>query len=140
MKRILVLIAFSFSLSYAAITIKGVVFSDFDENATTYLISYYPQITFADLGLSTTLQAGIMSCRNSETPTLNCLKNNGFVKADFLRLREQSHLIDWSLATNELGINQRDFNFMTSLSGVLFGFVFLFFMIFTAVNISSKRH
>lgn len=139
MKRILLLLALSFSLSFGAITVQGVVFSDFDENATTYLISYYPKITFSELGLSSTLQTNLLNCRDIGTSTLSCLNSSGFSGSDFLRLREQSHLIDWSLATNSLGINQRDFNYMNSLSGVLFGFVFLFFMILTVVNISSSK-
>ncbi|MDD5157785.1 hypothetical protein [Sulfurimonas sp.] len=139
MKRILLLLALSFSLSFGSISVQGVYFSDFDENATTYLISYYPKIIFSDLGLSSTRQTNITDCRNSGTSTLGCLNSKGFVGSDFLRLREQSHLIDWSLATNALGINQRDFNYMNSLSGVLFGFVFLFFMVLTVVNISSSK-
>lgn len=139
MKRILLLLALSFSFSFGATTVQGVVFSDFDENATTYLISYYPKITFSELGLSATLQTNLLNCRDIGTSTLSCLNSSGFSGSDFLRLREQSHLIDWSLATNSLGINQRDFNYMNSLSGVLFGFVFLFFMILTVVNISSSK-
>lgn len=139
MKRILLLLALSFSLSFGAVTVQGVYFSDFDENVTTYLISYYPKITFSELGLSTTLQTNLLNCRDIGTSTLSCLNSSGFSGSDFLRLREQSHLIDWSLATNALGINQRDFNYMNSLSGVLFGFVFLFFMVLTVVNISSSK-
>lgn len=139
MKRILLLLALSFSLSFGSISVQGVYFSDFDENATTYLISYYPKIIFSDLGLSATRQTNITDCRNSGTPTLTCLNSKGFIASDFRRILEQSHLIDWSLATNALGINQRDFNYMNSLSGVLFGFVFLFFMVLTVVNISSSK-
>lgn len=139
MKRLIFSIALLFSLSHASATYQGIYFDDYEVNATTYLITYYPYSTFMSLNFSSVYSQYIIDCRNSGTPTLSCLNSKGFTSGHFNRIREQSHLIDWNIATNSLGITDRDYHFLMAFSAVLIGFVFLFFLLYTVVKIATRR-
>lgn len=139
MKRIILLLSLLFSLSYASITLQGVSFTDTEENASTYLITYYPYQTFLDMKLSSgTPINAIMNCRNNKTPSLSCISPS-CTAPDLMRIREYSYLIDWSLVTNSLGINQRAYVSIMGVLGALIGFTFAFFLIYTVVNISRNK-
>jgi hypothetical protein len=140
MKKILFLFLSFCAFANAAITLKTVVFNDQEQNASTYLITYYPYQDFINLGFTATQAGYVMTCRNSLNPTLTCVSNAGLTTATLMRIREQSYLIDWSLVTNSLGINQRDFNSIMALMGALFGFSFVFFLIYIVVDLARGRN
>lgn len=139
MKRIFLLLALFFSVSHAAITLKTVAFTNQEENASTYLISYYPYSTFTNMNFSATQAGYVMTCRDNATPTLTCVSNAGLTTALLKRIKEQSYLIDWSLVTNSLGINQRDYSSLMGLMGAMFGFSFLFFLVYLSMNIARGK-
>jgi len=135
MKTVFLFLFFFCSLSNAAIIVKTISFDDYEENASTYLITYYPKQTFLDLGLSDLEANEILNCRNSWTPTLTCIDLSALSAVSVLRIREQSHLIDWNVYTDSLGLKLVDTNFLYALSGVLFGFSFFFVSIFLGSRI-----
>lgn len=124
--KFFLLLLFTFSLSNAAITLKTVTFDDYEENASTHLITYYPYQDFLWMGLSTTNAGRILTCRNNLTPTLMCVSNAGLTTADLMRIREKSHIIDWNVYTDFLGMTLPQTNFLYGLSGLLIGFIFMF--------------
>lgn len=140
MKKIFFLFLSFCAFVNAAITLKTVTFNDQEQNASTYLISYYPNVTFTNLGFTATQAGYVMTCRNSLTPTLSCVSNAGLTTATLMRIREQSYLIDWSLVTNSLGINQRDYNSIMGLIGAMFGFAFVFFLLYIVVDLARGRN
>lgn len=138
MKKIIFMFLSFYTLSFASITIKGVTFTDYEQNASTYIVSYFPRQFFVDLGYTTTKVSYVLTCRNEDDSTLTCVSNKGLSSTDLLRIRESSYLVDWSLVTNVIGINQRDYMSLMGLLGALFGFAFLFFMVFIFSK-SNKR-
>lgn len=139
MKKMLFIFLSFCAFAHAAITLQTVSFTDQEENASTYLITYHPYVTFTNLGFTPTQTDYIMMCRNSLTPTLSCV-SNGLSVSSLMRIKEQSYLIDWSLVTNSLGINQRDYASIMALMGALFGFVFVFFLVYIAVDLARGRN
>lgn len=133
MKRFIFSFALLFSLSHASATYQGVYFDDYEVNATTYLITYYPYSTFTSLNFSSVYSQYIIDCRNMGTPSLSCLNSKGFTTGHFNRIREQSHLIDWNVYTDELGMTLHQTNFLYGLAGLLVGFGFYlgFLLIFS---------
>lgn len=136
MKHFIVIAVLLSSFSYGAITLKTVVFNDYEENSSTYLVKYYPYQHFINMQLTATQAGYIMTCRNNNTPTLTCGSTAGLTTANLMRIRESSYLIDWSLVTNSLGINQRDYWFLMGLLGSLIGFVIALFLVYGVMNIS----
>lgn len=122
-KRIFLVLIFMFSLSNASITINGIAFDDYEQNASTHLITYYPLRTFSDMGLDTTEQIAILNCRNAFSPSLECV-GGSLSPASMLRIREQSHLIDWNVYTDQFGMTLHQTNFLYGLTGLLVGFGF----------------
>lgn len=123
--KFLILLVFVFSLSNAAITLKNVYFDDYEQNASTHLITYYPYQDFINMAISATNTNRILTCRNNNNPTLTCVSNAGLTTADLRRIREKSHIIDWNLYTDSLGLTLHQTNFLYGLSGLLIGFVFM---------------
>lgn len=126
MKKSLFLLLALFSLSHAAITLKTVTFDDYEENASNYFLMYYPRQSLLDLGLTTTVAGYAITCRNNGTPGLSCFSSLGAATNDLIRIREQSHLIDWNVYTDSLGLKLDQTNFLYGLSGVLIGFIFMY--------------
>lgn len=124
--KLLILLSFLFSLSNAAITLKTVVFDNYEENASTYLITYYPYQDFINMQLTATQAGYIMTCRNNLTPTLSCGSTAGLTTANLMRIREKSHLIDWNVYTDQFGLTLHETNFLYGLTGLLVGFGFYF--------------
>lgn len=125
MIRLLSIVSFIFSLSNASITLKGVTFDDYEQNASTYLVQYYPYQDFLNIGLSSTSSAYVLACRDNDTPTLTCV-SNALNSSDLMRIREKSHLIEWNVYTDELGMTLHQTNFLYGLTGLLVGFGFYF--------------
>lgn len=132
--KFLLLLSFIFSLSNAAITLKTVVFNDYQENASTHLITYYPYQDFINMNISATNSGRIMTCRNNNTPTLTCVSNAGLATADLMRIREKSHIIDWNVYTDDLGMTLPQTNFLYGLTGALIGFVFMLGFILVVIR------
>jgi len=132
MIRFLLFVSLFFSLSNAAITLKTVVFDNYEENASTYLVKYYPYQDFINLQLTATQVGYIMTCRNNNNPTLSCVSTAGLTTANLMRIRENSHLIDWNVYTDEFGMTLHETNFLYGLTGLLvgIGFYFGFILIF----------
>lgn len=126
MIRLFFIVSFIFSLSNASITLKTVVFDDYEENASTYLIKYYPYQDFINIQLSATQTGYIMTCRNNNNPTLTCASTAGLTTANLMRIREKSHLIDWNVYTDEFGMTLHQTNFLYGLMGLLIGIGFYF--------------
>lgn len=125
MIRLLSIVSFIFSLSNASITLKGVTFDDYEQNASTYLVQYYPYQDFLNIGLSSTSSAYVLACRDNDTPTLTCV-SNALNSSDLMRIREKSHLIEWNVYTDEFGMTLHQTNFLYGLTGLLVGFGFYF--------------
>jgi len=139
MKRILFILVLFFSFANASITLKNVTFSDQEENASTYTITYYPKQDFINLGLTSTHAGYIISCRDEGTPTLKCGSDKGLTTADLTRIRENSYLVDWGLITNSMGLAVRDYNFLLALMGLAIGFTILFFMVNLSINLARGK-
>lgn len=112
-----------FNLSNASITLNGVTFDDYEQNASTYLVQYYPYQDFLNIGLSSSSSSYILACRDNGTPSLTCV-SNALNSSDLLRIREKSHLIDWNVYTDEFGMTLHQTNFLYGLTGLLVGFGF----------------
>jgi hypothetical protein len=128
MTRFLLFISLFFSLSNAAITLKSVTFDDYEQNASTYLVKYYPYQDFIYIGLSASSSSYVLACRDNDTPTLTCV-SNALSSSELMRIREKSHLIDWNVYTNELGMTLHQTNFIFALGGLFLGFMFFYFSI-----------
>ena len=144
MKKIILFLSLFFSFLQGAITLQTVSFTDQEQNASAYFVSYYPYQSFIDLGLTSTQVGYIMNCRDnninvSSDVMLSCVSNAGLTSSNLRRIRENSYLIDWSLVTNSLGINQRAYVTIMGVLGALIGFTFAFFLIYTVVNISRNK-
>lgn len=138
MKKILLFLSLCAFL-HGSVTVQGITFNDYEQNASNFLLHRYPLQTFNDLGFSSLSSSIVFNCRDLGTPTIECVSNSGLTVSDLLRLRDQSYLIDWSVVTNSLGINQRDYNSLMALFGVLVGFLFAFGLIYAVLNISRHR-
>lgn len=125
MTRFFLFMSLFFSLSNAEITLKSVTFDDYEQNASTHLVKYYPYQDFIDIGLSSTSSAYILACRDNDTPTLTCV-SNALNSSELMRIREKSHLIDWNVYTDELGMTLHQTNFLYGLTGLLIGIGFYF--------------
>lgn len=121
--KLLLTIFILFSLSNASVTVQGVYFDDYEQNASNHLLTYYPQITFHEMGLDSSAQLSILACRNNSTPGLSCV-GSSLSSADLLRIREQSHLIDWNVYTDQFGMTLHQTNFLYGLAGLFVGFGF----------------
>ena len=124
MIRFLLLIAFAFSLSNASGTYGGFLFNDYEENASLYLVNYYPKQHFVDIGFSTTYAQNLIAYRPySSLSQLGGL--GGYQAAYFGYLRSDSHLIDWNVYTDQFGMTLHQTNFLYGLTGLLVGFGFM---------------
>lgn len=145
MKKSLLLIAFLFTFSHAAITLKSVSFSNYEENASTYMVSYSPYQDFINLGFNATQANYVMTCRNNATPTLTCASTAGLTTALLMRLKENSHFIypvdknvtePYFVSTNLLGMSDFQYNFLFALTGIFCGFVF--YLVFSQIVAGRK--
>lgn len=123
MIRLLFFVTFIFNLSNASIILNGVTFDDYEQNASTYFVQYYPYQDFINIGLSSASSSYVLACRDNGTPSLSCASNT-LSSSDLLRIRENSHLIDWNVYTDEFGMTLHQTNFLYGLTGLLVGFGF----------------
>lgn len=129
-KSILLLCALS-SLSFCAGTYDGYAFTDFEENASIYFLNYHDKVSITGLGLSSADATAIIGMRPI-TSLATVASNSNITGTDMALIRAKSHIIDWNIYTNDLGMTLTDTNFLYALSGTLFGFTFLYFSILLA--------
>ncbi|MBV5334551.1 MAG: hypothetical protein JZU49_01950 [Sulfuricurvum sp.] len=124
MKKIILILCTLYSLSFSAGTYDGYVFNDYEENGSLYFCNYYDYQSFVYLGLSTADATAIINMRPI-TSLLTVANNVNITGTDMARIRAKSHIIDWNIYTDNLGMTLTQTNFLYALSGLLFGFVFL---------------
>jgi hypothetical protein len=154
MKRIILILAFFFSFSQASGTYDRFFYTDTQEKFSLFFLNTATSNEFVSIGLSTNDYNSIANLRPfaSATPaqissSLATVSNNSNITGnDMKRLREYSHRViipDQNTTMtdyNRLGIKQFDFNFLMGFVGAMFGFVFLFFTVFLAVNLGRNNN
>lgn len=151
MKKIILLSSLFFSLSFGAGTYDGFSFTDEEEKYALFFVNYYSSTDFTKIGLATadyTALAGLRPFANS-TPAqisnslLTIANNSNIASTDMKRLREVSHTISipdhLQDINTSLGIKQSDANYLSALVGLLIGFAFAYFLIYTITNISRNK-
>ena len=131
MKHIILSISLVLSL-FASISL-GVAssFTEYEKNATLFLVNFYSYKSINDIVQDDTSAINIIRNRSyNQYIDIDVLfgdLNYNYIELNNLRLA--SHLIDWSSYSNDLGLNKQDTNFLYALTGVLIGFVFLFWFV-----------
>lgn len=128
MKKIIFLLTSLYSFSYSAGTYDTYYFTDYEENASLYFLNYYDNQDFVNIGL-TTADASAIQLLRPITSLSVFASNANFTGTDLLKIRCKSHIIDWNIYTDALGLTLTQTNFLFGLSGVLFGFTFLIIML-----------
>ena len=127
MKKFIIFLFLVFNSLYAYGTYDGVYFNDYEVNASLYYCNYYPRQSFIDLGISSSDATTIVNGRNTLYTSLSQVAAlSGIVESDMQKIKSQSHLIDWNVYTDDLGMTLHQTNFIYALTGVLIGFTFLF--------------
>lgn len=137
MKKSLLSLFLLFSLSHAAGTYDGISFTDAEEEIGLYLCNYAPKQTFLDLGYTDTQAVSVISSRPFPT-MLDCSNSSGMTVSNTQYLNQYTHFFDYKLMTNDMGMTERDYQFLMGLTGLLSGFVFLLGFILIIVN--KRRH
>jgi len=117
-------------------TYSGIYFTDYEENATLYLCNYYNYIDIYNTTRNRTASNNIVDTRVDGLYTsIQQIDDLGYVTANRLhRLKQQSHLIDWNVFTDDFGMTLHQTNFIYALVGSLIGFTFLFFFILSIIG------
>lgn len=134
MKKIIFLLISLYSFSYSAGTYDTYVFTDYEENASLYFCNYHDYQSFIYIGLAAADANAIIGLRPI-TSLATVAANTNITGLDMAKIRAKSHIIDWNDYTDDFGMNPIQTNFLYALSGVLFGFSFLF----VSLIISSRR-
>jgi len=138
-KFIIVTFLFFNSLLIAEGTYSDVYFTDYEENATIHLANNYSYMTFRNLRISEDTATNIVNDRIDELyETVDDIDDIDGIGTNQLHyLKQQSHLIEWDLYTDEFGLTLHQTNFLFGLSGVLIGFIFI--LGFILIVIQRKR-
>lgn len=123
------------SFLFAEGTYSGIFFTDYEENATLYLVNYYDYTTLKRILNNSTTTNNILKVRLSSPYTsITQLDNtSGVSKRRLNDLRLYSHILDWSNYTSDLGLTLHQENFLYGLTGILIGFSFLLIFILVVV-------
>jgi len=109
-------------------TYSGVSFTDYEENATIYFVNYYSYQNLKGVLNSSSTSNKILSHRKDDLftsiPEIDDI--SGVNTQRLHNLKQQGHLIDWNVYTDDFGLTLHQTNFLYGLTGVLIGFVFLF--------------
>lgn len=153
MKKIISLLSLFFSLSHASGTYDGFFFTDEEEKYALFFVNYSFSADFTKIGLATadyTALSGLRPYANS-TPVqisnslASIALNSNITGNDMKRLREVSYTVitpdhsKYSDINTSLGIKQSDANYLSALVGLLIGFAFAYFLIYTIINISRNK-
>ena len=128
MKKIIFLLTSLYSFSYSAGTYDTYVFNDYEENASLYFCNYHDYQSFIYIGLAAADANAIIGLRPI-TSLATVAANTNITGLDMAKIRAKSHIIDWNIYTDDLGLTLTQTNFLFGLSGVLFGFTFLIIML-----------
>lgn len=140
MIRSLFLISFFVSLSNAAGTYDAYYFDDTQEKYSLHFVNTALTTELTGSGLASADATAIIGLRPI-TSLATVAANANVTGKDMLYIRERSAAISipdqsiYSDMNTSLGITNREKNFLSSLSGVLFGFTFMF----VSVLIASRR-
>lgn len=140
MIRSLFLISFFVSLSNAAGTYDSYYFDDTQEKYSLHFVNTALTTELTGSGLASADATVIIGLRPI-TSLATVAANANVTGKDMLYIRERSAAISipdqsiYSDMNTSLGITNREKNFLSSLSGVLFGFTFMF----ASVLIASRR-
>lgn len=140
MKKI-IFVLFSFcSLAFSAGTYDGYTFTDEEEKYSLHFLNTALTAEITGLSLTTTDATAIQGLRPI-TSLATVASNSNISGRDMLQIRSRSYAVDipdHSIYNNytPLGIKQYEFNFLMALMGSLIGFSFVFFLVYTVVNIS----
>lgn len=140
MKKIIFTL-FSFcSFLFSAGTYDSYVFTDVEEKYALHFVNTALTTEITGSGLSTADSTAILGLRPITSLTI-VASNANITGRDMLLIRSRSYAVeipDHSVYNQytALGIKQYDYNFLMALLGTLFGFVFVYFMVYTIVNIS----
>jgi len=130
----LVLLYFLFSSIAHADWHGNIEFTDYEENATLYLVNYYPYQHFKDIYLGSTDSKAII--KNRPFGDLYDLEDAVSLNDNqWNYLRQDSHLIEWNKYTDDFGMTLHQTNFIYALVGALIGFTFLFFFIYAIMGV-----
>lgn len=141
MKRIFFLFALSFSLLNAAGTYDGYAFSDEEELYSLHFVNTSLSTEMTGIGLSAADSTAILGLRPI-TALSGVASNANITGRDMVLIRSRSYAVEipdhnTSMTEyNALGIKVFDFNFLMALTGLFVGFVFLFFLVYTTIDIS----
>jgi hypothetical protein len=153
MKKILFLLSLLFSLSFASGTYDGFSFTDSEEKYTIFFANTATSAEITAIGLSTSDYTAIAGMRPLADNNISSLdsscnqiaSNSNITGNDMKRLREWSYRMvipdhsGYCDINTSLGIPQCQINYLSALFGLLIGFAFLFFLIFTVVDISRNK-
>lgn len=140
MIRSLFLISFFVSLSNAAGTYDAYYFDDTQVKYSLHFVNTALTTELTGSGLASADATAIIGLRPI-TSLATVAANANVTGKDMLYIRERSAAISipdqsiYSDMNTSLGITNREKNFLSSLSGVLFGFTFMF----VSVLIASRR-
>lgn len=140
MKKI-IFILFSFcSLLFSAGTYDGYAFTDEEEKYSLYFVNTSLTTEMTGIGLTSTDATAIIGLRPISSLT-TVASNSNITGRDMVLIRSRSYAVeipDHSIYNEytALGIKQYEFNFLMALMGSFIGFTFVFFLVYTVINIS----
>ncbi|MFA5234890.1 MAG: hypothetical protein WC390_10870 [Sulfurimonas sp.] len=135
MKKIIFFLFLVFKSLNADGTYADVYFTDYEENSSLYFCNYYNYNDFLNLGVPASIVDNITFTRIS-TPFTSLQQVADIDGVNFYvmaNIRQQSHLIDWNIFTDDFGMTLHQTNFIYALTGVLVGFVFLLSFVFMII-------
>lgn len=140
MKKIIFTL-FSFcSLLFSAGTYDTYAFTDEEEKYSLHFVNTALSTEMTGIGLTATDSTAILGLRPITSLT-TVASNTNITGRDMLLIRSRSYAVeipDHSVYNEytALGIKQYEYNFFMAFLGSLFGFSFVFFLIYNVVNIS----
>lgn len=140
MKKIIFTL-FSFcSLLFSAGTYDGYSFTDEEEKYSLHFVNTALSTEMTGIGLASADVTAIIGLRPISSLT-TVASNSNITGRDMVLIRSRSYAVeipDHSIYNEytSLGIKQYQFNFFMALMGSFIGFTFVFFLVYTVINIS----
>lgn len=140
MKKIFFLLFSFYNLAFSAGTYDGYSFTDEEEIYSLHFVNTALTTEMTGIGLASADSTAILGLRPI-TALSTVASNTNITGKDMLYIRSRSYAVDipdhsiYNQYT-ALGIKQYEFNFLMALMGSFIGFSFVFFLIYSVVNIS----
>ncbi len=132
-------LSLSINLLFASGTYDGYAFTDEEEKYSLHFVNTSLSTEMTGIGLASADATAILGLR--PITTLATVANNTNITGrDMLLIRSASYNVSIPShsyiydVNDSLGITNRDKNFLSSLSGVLFGFTFLFASVLLSIR------